>query len=166
MTGFGQQIRRERERLGVSLEGMCRDSKVNSRHFEALEREEYDRLPGGVFRRGIVRAYLASAGLEAAVWMPGFEASLAAYAAKDGRSAEAGDERWAQFAENVGRTRQRQKKADTVRWLGVLALFLLVAAGAWAVWHFELRPRVAHEAVREAKVGQVLACGVAGVRVE
>jgi cytoskeletal protein RodZ len=137
LAGFGDELRSERERRGVSLERMCAETKVNSRHLDALERGDYKALPGGVFRRGIVRAYLSSLGLEEREWMPRFEKSYASFANSTGQTIQP-DEAWATFAANVKKDRGPARQRNTARWMGVLALFLLLVAAVWAVWHYLL----------------------------
>lgn len=140
--GFGEVLRHERELRGMSLESLSAETKVNPRHFAALEQEDYKTLPGGVFRRGIVRAYLASIGLDQQEWMQRFQASYEAHAHELGQTVESGEEGWATFATNVKKNRTSRKSARGLRWLGVLALFLIVIAFAWVVWHFLLRNRL------------------------
>jgi len=41
---------------GVSLEEIAGTTRISTRFLEALETESWDRLPGGVFNRGFVRA--------------------------------------------------------------------------------------------------------------
>ncbi len=126
----------------MSLETMCAETKVNSRHLDALERGDYKALPGGVFRRGIVRAYLASLGLEEREWMPRFEKSYSSFAHASGQT-ETSPDAWATFAVNVKKNRSPARRRNTARWLGVLALLLLLLAAGWAVWHFQLQQRLA-----------------------
>ena len=76
MERFCDQLRRERERRKVSIEAICEETKVSSRHLHALEAGEYGQLPGGVFRKGIVRSYLAAVGLDETTWIERFEATL------------------------------------------------------------------------------------------
>ncbi len=137
MAEFGKELRSERERRGMSLEAICAETKVSAQHLAALEREDYKALPSGVFRRGIVRAYLRSLGLDEQVWMPQFEAS---YGARMGSRSDSGpgDAAWVEFALNVKKGRGAQRRNQTARWLGVLALALIVTGGGWAVWHFLL----------------------------
>jgi cytoskeleton protein RodZ len=143
MAGFGEQLRMERERRGLSLETLCVETKVQQRHFEALEEEDYRALPGGVFRRGIVRAYLAATGLEEQVWMPRFQESYEEKARAMGENPEPdGEEAWANFAENVRKNRIGSGSRNGARWLGVLGLLLVLLTAAWAVWHFLLRVHV------------------------
>ena len=141
-AGFGEGLRFERERRGVTLATLSAQTKVNPRHLEALEQGDYKVLPGGVFRRGIVRAYLASVGLSEHEWMPRFQASYEAHSRALGLAAGAETEGWATFAANVKKNRSRPRPKMAVRWLGVLALFTIVLAAAWAVWHFLLRSRL------------------------
>jgi cytoskeleton protein RodZ len=142
MAGFGQELRSERERRGVSLERLCAETKVKASHFEALEQGDYRSLPGGVFRRGIVRAYLVTLGLDESVWMPHFEASYADHVGRFGASEEPDEEAWERFADNVRRGRGKKKDRNRLRWLGVLLLFVLLAGAAWALWFYELRFRL------------------------
>ncbi len=58
MERFCDELRLERERRNVSIDEICAVTKVSPRHLHALEAGEYRALPGGVFRKGIVRGYL------------------------------------------------------------------------------------------------------------
>jgi cytoskeleton protein RodZ len=136
---FGEELRSERERRGISLEMLCARTKVNRRHLDALERGDYQALPGGVFRRGFVRAYLGSLGLEEQLWMARFDTCYADYARSVGVKPEADDDAWATFATNVKRNRGVPRRRNLGRWLGVLAMLILLAAAAWSVWHFVLQ---------------------------
>src|SRR5580698_5695702 len=100
MERFCDELRIEREQRNVSIETICAVTKVSLRHLQALEAGEYSELPGGVFRKGILRSYLSVLGLEEATWVERFEASLEA----SGHTNTAGVD-WAEFAENVRRMR-------------------------------------------------------------
>ena len=140
MAGFGEGLRLERERRGMTLESLCAATKVRQHHLEALEREDFGELPGGVFRRGIVRAYLAAIGLEEHDWMPGFESSLARYSEAHGATT---GEDWTTFATNVKRNRIAPSgPSNGLKWAGVVFLLLLLAVAAWAVWTFLLRGKI------------------------
>jgi len=64
MASFGERIKRERELRGVSLEEIAESTKIGKRNLEALETEDFDRLPGGIFNKGFVRAYAKYLGLD------------------------------------------------------------------------------------------------------
>ena len=46
-----------RERKGISLEQISRNTKISARYLEAIERSEFEQLPGGVFRTSYIRQY-------------------------------------------------------------------------------------------------------------
>jgi len=64
MGAFGERLQREREMRGITLEEISESTKITSRCLRALEEEEFDKLPGGVFNKGFVRAYAAYLGLD------------------------------------------------------------------------------------------------------
>ncbi len=49
---------------GVSLEEITAATRISTRFLQALEAEQWDRLPGGVFNRGFVRAIAHFLGLD------------------------------------------------------------------------------------------------------
>ena len=56
MPPFGENLRRERELRGVTLNELARATKISPRHLKALEEARFDDLPGGVISRGFVRS--------------------------------------------------------------------------------------------------------------
>jgi cytoskeletal protein RodZ len=63
-TPFGDQLKRERELRGVSLEEVATATRIAPRFLEALETEQWDKLPGGVFNRGFIRSVARYLGLD------------------------------------------------------------------------------------------------------
>ena len=64
MGRFGEKLRRERELREITLEEVATATKIGTRSLRALEEEKFDRLPGGVFNRGFVRAYARYVGID------------------------------------------------------------------------------------------------------
>jgi cytoskeletal protein RodZ len=64
MSSFGEEIRRERELREISLQEVAQATKINVRYLEALEGNNFEHLPGGVFNRGFVRAYAEFIGID------------------------------------------------------------------------------------------------------
>jgi transcriptional regulator with XRE-family HTH domain len=62
--GFGERLRRERERRQISLESIAASSKVNVILFKGLECGDISRWPTGIFRRSFVRTYATAIGLD------------------------------------------------------------------------------------------------------
>ncbi|MGC1620965.1 MAG: helix-turn-helix domain-containing protein [Candidatus Acidiferrum sp.] len=61
---FGERLKREREMREVSLKEVTSATRIGSRFLEALENEEWEKLPGGIFNRGFVRAIARYLGLD------------------------------------------------------------------------------------------------------
>jgi cytoskeletal protein RodZ len=64
MPAFGENLRREREMRGVSLEEIASATKISLRFLEAIEREDFSKLPGGIFSRSFIRSYARYLGLD------------------------------------------------------------------------------------------------------
>ena len=64
MMSVGETLRRERLRRKVDLARVSEELKISSRMLEAIEADEYDKLPGGVFAKSFVRQYAAVLGLD------------------------------------------------------------------------------------------------------
>jgi cytoskeleton protein RodZ len=61
---FGESLKRERELRGVTLEEISAATRIATRFLKAIENEQWDQLPGGVFNRGFVRAMARFLGLD------------------------------------------------------------------------------------------------------
>jgi cytoskeletal protein RodZ len=60
---FGERLKRERELREVSLEEVAKSTRIGTRFLDALENEQWEKLPGGIFNRGFVRAIAHYLGL-------------------------------------------------------------------------------------------------------
>ncbi|WP_396271943.1 helix-turn-helix domain-containing protein [Granulicella arctica] len=136
MIQFGQELRHERERRGVSVDTVCAVTKVSLRHVEALEDGRFSDLPGGVFRKGIVRSYIAAVGLEEAIWVDRFEASLR----EQGEGPREQD--WVEFAENVKKNRGGGGSATGMRWFGVALMLLALVICVFLTWKLVLHSKL------------------------
>jgi len=137
MERFCDELRWERERRQISIEKICEETKVSSRHLLALEAGEYDELPGGVFRKGIVRSYLGALGLEEMPWIERFETSL-----RENGSGGSEAEDWTEFAENVRRNRVESRSGTGLRWMGVAMMLGALILLGWCVWKFAFHGRL------------------------
>jgi len=61
---FGERLKREREMREVTLKEVTTATRIGPRFLEALENEEWDKLPGGIFNRGFVRSIARFLGLD------------------------------------------------------------------------------------------------------
>jgi len=64
MTSIGETLRRERVRRNFDLEAISKELKIPARLLEAIEAEQFEKLPGGVFAKSFVRQYAKMLGLD------------------------------------------------------------------------------------------------------
>ena len=57
MSDFGINFKHARESLGLTLQQIATETRIGTRFLEAIEKEEFHLLPGGIFSRGFVRSY-------------------------------------------------------------------------------------------------------------
>jgi cytoskeleton protein RodZ len=63
-VGFGEKLQREREMRGITLDEIAKATKIGTRSLRALEQEDFNKLPGGIFNKGFVRAYARYLGID------------------------------------------------------------------------------------------------------
>ena len=59
-------LAKARERRGISLKQISESTKISVRFLQAIESEEFDQLPGGIFSTSYIRQYAQEIGLEEA----------------------------------------------------------------------------------------------------
>lgn len=64
MTSIGDTLRRERQRRNLELPKIAGELKISVRFLEAMEHDEFAKLPGGVFTKSFVRQYAGFLGLD------------------------------------------------------------------------------------------------------
>lgn len=64
MGAFGNKFRQAREKKQLSYEDVSKVTKIGSRMLRAIEEENFDLLPGGVFNKGFIRSYAKHLGLD------------------------------------------------------------------------------------------------------
>ena len=61
---FGEHLKRERDMREVTLAELTAGTRIGPRFLEAIENEEWEKLPGGSFTRGFVRSIAQYLGLD------------------------------------------------------------------------------------------------------
>jgi len=126
VSGFGEKMRREREMRGVSLEEISESTKIGTRSLRALEEEDFEKLPGGIFNKGFVRAYSRFIGLDEDQTVADFEAAWREHQAANGL-----------LPEVLSQVEQETPEPSSNRLLAIVALVLLaVATGGYAIKYF------------------------------
>ena len=77
---FGERLKRERELREVTLEEITSGTRIGPRFLEALENEEWEKLPGGVFNRGFVRSIARYLGLDEEAFLAEYDLAHGAQA--------------------------------------------------------------------------------------
>ena len=62
---IGACLRDARERRGLTLRDVAATTKIATRALDAIERNDFAHLPGGIFRRAYVHAFATAVGLDA-----------------------------------------------------------------------------------------------------
>lgn len=126
MESFGARLKREREQRKVGLEDISVSTKIGTRFLRALEEEQFDQLPGGIFNKGFVRAYARHLGIDEAQ-------AVADYLAASGtQEPELKLEQLPGVEARELATQERSASAQ-VPW-GLLAIVLLIVAFGFAIW--------------------------------
>ena len=126
MNDFGARLKAARVKSGVSLREIATTTKISVAALEALEREDYSRLPGGIFSRAFIRAYALQVGLDPEATVNEFLTELQRF------------ERESKVATRVEITPEdkefleRQRRAQL--WLKLVAVVLFLTAIAIALW--------------------------------
>jgi|SRR5947209_4703027 len=63
-ASFGEQLRLAREARGISLRHISDQTRISIRYLEAIEADDYKRLPGGIFNRSFIKAYAKQIGFD------------------------------------------------------------------------------------------------------
>ncbi len=137
MPSFGEQLRQARESQNITLQEIAATTKISARALQALESEQFDRLPGGIFNKGFVRAYARYVGLDE-------EKMLASYLAV--AKPEASEEDMQTISSQLAAAQRPRKEprigGTTI--MGVLAVIVALALGA--VWFREHRKEALEQA--------------------
>jgi cytoskeleton protein RodZ len=62
--GLGELFKRERKKMGLSREQVVEVTRLRKHFVEALENEDWDNLPSGVFVRGFITSYAQVVGVD------------------------------------------------------------------------------------------------------
>lgn len=120
---FGERLKREREMREVTLNEVTVATRIGPRFLDALENEQWEKLPGGVFNRGFVRSVARYLGLDE-------ESLLAEYDLARGQQEDA-----------PTHVRHENRIPSTPKWavllfvLGVLLIGAGLVAGGIYGWH-------------------------------
>src|SRR4030095_183363 len=61
---IGEQLRLARQERGIPLREISEQTRISIHYLEAIESNDYKRLPGGIFNRSFVKAYARYVGYD------------------------------------------------------------------------------------------------------
>ena len=156
MTSIGETLRRERMKRNLELGQIAQELKISSRFLEAIEAEQFDKLPGGVFTKSFIVQYARLLGLDTEriagellrTLDPPPEVAEFVEAPRPADSAihVPRVEEW----EGVGKSRFRWSSSFSAAALVVAVM--LVCSGLYAWWQHTRRLAPAHESPPVAAV--------------
>jgi cytoskeleton protein RodZ len=129
MSDFGGQLKEARERKGISLREIAAATKISVVALESLERNDFSRLPGGIFSRAFVRAYALEVGLDPDLTVQNFLEEFARADVKRDRGP-----RPEVTADDRAFLARQQRAARILRF--VLIGLVLLVLGAVLMWRY------------------------------
>ncbi|MBL0925076.1 MAG: helix-turn-helix domain-containing protein [Sphingomonadaceae bacterium] len=118
----GEQLRAERERLGLSLSDLAAKTRVPMRHLESIEKSDFAALPGSTYTLGFARSYARAVEMDAAKISSELRAELA----------QGGHDGYQAPTQNYEPTDPARVPSRALAWTAA-AIGLLVVAG-YFVW--------------------------------
>lgn len=120
----GRLLKRTRERLGLSLDDVAADLRLSPFQIQALEEDDWERLPGITYARGYVRSYARLLDLDAEKLLEGATTEELKIPPAGGSSDD---------AEETGAagTGRRAGGGSAVTWIGGLVVVILAAVWFW-----------------------------------
>ena len=131
-ASIGEQLRLAREARGIGLREICDQTRISLHYLEAIEANDYKRLPGGVFNRSFIKAYAKAIGYDEREAVEGYTR----YLREHGESSD-----------DVNTTRHSKVYTDTPATrsplltvlLAIVILAVLTAAALAALYWFQRR---------------------------
>ena len=140
MTSIGETLRAERLRRHLDLQAISRELKISAKFLEAIEQEQFEKLPGTVFAKSFLRQYARYLGVAEEDMVQSFEHTLDPPLSV----AEPHAEKFETPAIQVERMAEWQSVGDRRNWsstLPALALMVVVMLACSGVYAWLQRSR-------------------------
>src|SRR5580765_7284291 len=127
---IGEKLRLEREARGIALREISEQTRISIRYLEAIETDDFKRLPGGIFNRSFVRAYAKFVGVDEHAALEDYSRTL--------RERGESDDDGSKVHQSLVYTDDGATNNRSGRKTLILALIILAAlsAAVWAGLHF------------------------------
>ncbi len=141
-ANFGEELRLAREARGISLREISEQTRISMRYLEAIENNDYKRLPGGIFNRSFIKAYAKFIGYDE-------QAALEGYARTAREQGDAGDDVTTTPYQSRVYTDANSRSPIVTLLLTILILSVL-SLGVWGAKHWYERREAARNESKPA----------------
>jgi cytoskeletal protein RodZ len=135
-ASIGEQLRLAREGRGMGLREICDQTRISVHYLEAIEADDFKRLPGGVFNRSFIKAYAKCVGYDERKAIEGYTR----YLREHGESTD--DVNTHPIHSKVYTDTPATRSPILTVVLAILILALLTAAALAALYWFQQRAEV------------------------
>lgn len=125
MSSIGRVLQQEREQQGRTLKEVSDAVNIKEAYLDALEKENFDVIPGAVFVKGFIRTYAEYLGLDGAELATAYKKDVVA------RKPKPEVRPVAENPERAGREERQKERNRQSKWQGItilsgIILFLLL----------------------------------------
>jgi cytoskeleton protein RodZ len=150
-TSIGEKLRLARETRGIALRDISEQTRISMRYLEAIEADDYRRLPGGIFNRSFIRAYAKHIGYDE-------QQALEEYSTMMHERGETTDEVSNRQPRALVYTGNGGSHSPLRTVLLAILILAVLSLGAWAAWYF-YQHRVKQKTQAPSHASQPLAVG-------
>lgn len=137
-ANFGEELRLAREARGITLREISEQTRISMGYLEAIETNDYKRLPGGIFNRSFIKAYARFIGYDE-------QQALEGYARTMREQGDSGDDVSTTPYQSRVYTDGNSRSPIVTLLLTILILAVL-SLGVWGVKHWYERRNAAPDA--------------------
>jgi cytoskeletal protein RodZ len=141
-TTIGEKLRLAREESGISLRDISEQTRISMRYLEAIETDDYKRLPGGIFNKSFIKSYARYIGFDEKEAMESYVATL--------RQKGESEDEVLTAPKSLVYTDANSSRSPLVTLLLAILILGVLSLGAYAALHWYQRrtaPRVAAPAM-------------------
>src|SRR5918999_116851 len=133
-ASFGEELRLAREARNITLRQISDQTRISIRYLEAIEANDYKRLPGGIFNKSFIKAHAKEIGFDEKAAIEGYLRT-----AREQGEDEVATTPYKSHVYTDGGTR-----SPLVTLLLTILILAILSLGVWGVLHWYQR----REAVR------------------
>jgi cytoskeleton protein RodZ len=146
-ASFGEQLRLAREARGISLREISEQTRISMRYLEAIEANDFKRLPGGIFNRSFIKAYARYIGYDE-------KEAIDAYTHALREQGETAEESVSLPQKSQVYTDGSSTRSPFVTLLLTILILAILSLGVYAALHWYQRREAARTSGNAATTGQ------------